>query len=141
MQNAFNKLLQKFSLKLLNGIFYWPTNCLPACLMPSDQHNTTMAKATCLIFSTVQHHFGLRGAFWHTAVCTIHSSWIYLPVPSFVFCSSLLKVKSVNSVVAHDGSLFAMEKIVFFILATLITQLLFKHFSILTGLNTAGNKG
>jgi len=36
--------------KLLNGIFYWLTNCLPTCLMPSDSRNSTMAKATGLTF-------------------------------------------------------------------------------------------
>jgi len=50
---------------------------------------------------------------------------IDLPVPSFVFHSSLLTAKSVNLVVAHDGFLF--------ITATLNTQLLFKYFSIHTG--------
>ena len=46
----------------------------------SDKRNLITAKATGLIlldFFIVQRRFGLRGAFWHTAVCTMHSSWTY----------------------------------------------------------------
>jgi len=41
--------------------------------MPSDLHNSTYR----LDFFTVQHYCSPRGAFWHTAVCTMHSSWTY----------------------------------------------------------------
>ena len=44
-----------------------------------------------LDFFTVRNLFNLRGAFWHTAVRTMH-----LPVSSFVFHSSLLIAKSVE---------------------------------------------
>jgi len=45
--------------------------------MPSDSRNSTMAKATGLIFFAVQHRFSPRGAFCHTAVRAMHSSWTY----------------------------------------------------------------
>jgi len=48
-------------------------------------------------------------------------------VLSFVLHSSLLTEKSVNSVVACDDFLFFNEFSIFFILATLITQLLFNY--------------
>jgi len=51
--------------------------CPPACLMPSDSRNSTMAKTTGLIFFAVQRHFSPRGAFCHTAVHAVHSSWTY----------------------------------------------------------------
>jgi len=47
-----------------------------------------------------------------------------LLVRSFVFHSSLITMKSDNSMVAHDDLLFVKNS-VFFILATLIAQLLF----------------
>ena len=53
--------------------------------MSSDKRNSIMAKAKGL---TVQHHFSLRGAFWHTAVRKMHSSWTY----QFVSHLSLLTV-------------------------------------------------
>jgi len=59
-----------------------------------------------------------------------------LPVFSFVFHSSLLTVKSVNLVVARDGFLErqtitgARSTIVFFIVATSITDVLFEQFLI-----------
>ena len=48
------------------------------CLMPSNQINSTMANGTVSIFFTIQNCFHPRGAFWHTAVCTIHSSSVFL---------------------------------------------------------------
>jgi len=54
-----------------------------------------------------------------------------------VFHLSLLTAKSVDLVVALDGFLFVMENLCIFILATLITKLLFKYFLIYT---TAGNE-
>jgi len=62
-----------------------------------------------------------------------------LPMPSFVFHSSLLTAKSVDLVVAHDGFLFVTEKSSFHIWLLLL-QLLFKYFSVHTGLNVAGNE-
>jgi len=43
--NTFKKLLQNFLKNLFNRIFW-----LTACLMPSDSRNSTMAKATALMF-------------------------------------------------------------------------------------------
>ena len=37
---------------LFNGIVYGLTNCLPACLIPSDKRNLVMAKITGQIFFT-----------------------------------------------------------------------------------------
>jgi len=69
--------------------------------MLSDQHNSTMAKAMRLIFSLLdvtsaqEVPFGIYNTFF-----------MDLSVPSFVFHSSLLTAKSVDSVVVHDGFLF-----------------------------------
>jgi len=51
-----------------------PPACLPASVMPLDLRNSTMAKATGLIFSRC---FSPRGAFSHTAVHAMHSSSTY----------------------------------------------------------------
>ena len=76
----------------------------------------------------------------HTAVCAMHS-----PVSSFVFHSSLLTVKGVNLVssyvlysslltaqfaVACDGFLLKWKTSIFFTVAALITEVLFKQFLI-----------
>jgi len=71
-----------------------------------------------------------------------NSFFMDLPVPSFVFHSSLLTAKGVNSVVARDGFLFVTENFplrngkfsLFFILATLIAQLPFKYIPVLLDL-------
>jgi len=81
----------------------WLTACLPACFQ------TSITWGYVLDFFTVRRHFGVRGALWHTAVCTMHSSWT-----SFVFHSSLLTAKSVDSVVAHDGFLLVTENFLYF---------------------------
>jgi len=54
-----------------------------------------------------------------------------LPVSSFVSHSSLLTVKSVDLIVARDGFLCVME-IIRILVATLITEVLFKQFLIHT---------
>jgi len=91
-QNAFNVLLQNFKKKLLNGIFYWLTDKLTACLMASYQRNLTMAESMCLLFDVASAQ-------------EVPSSWSNQCPHSF-----LLTVKSVNSVVARDGFLFITEK-------------------------------
>ena len=55
-----------------------------------------------------------------------------LPVSSFVFHLSLLTVKSIDLVVARDGFLCTMEIVCIFMVATLITEVLFKQFLICT---------
>ena len=62
----------------------------------------------------------------------MHSVFRDLPESSFVFHSSLLIVNSVNLVVACDGFLCVIEIVpsklsIFFMVATLITELLFKQ--------------
>ena len=62
----------------------------------------------------------------------------YLPESSFVFHSSLLTANNINLVVACDGFLYVMEIVlselsVFFIVATLITEVLFKQLLIQIG--------
>jgi len=68
--------------------------------MPSDSHNSvnkTMAKAIArLDFFAVQCRFSPRGAFCHTAVHAMHSSWTYHGPPSVVSHSSLFITKSVD---------------------------------------------
>ena len=60
-------------------------------LMPSAKHNSTMDKATDLIFT---HHFVSRCAFLPTAAATTHASWTYLYPPlcplSFSFTAQVL---------------------------------------------------
>jgi len=63
--------------------------------MPSDSRNSTMAKATGLIFFAVQHRFSPRGAFSHAAMHTIYSSWTCLG-PHHL---SLLPTKGVEFVI------------------------------------------
>ena len=75
------------------------TDWLTDCLMPSDKCNLITTKATGLIFSLFD--IASTGAFWHTAVCTMHSSWTYqypLCVP-FIFADN----KSVDLAIARDG--------------------------------------
>jgi len=80
--NAFKKLYRIFKkCYSMEFSFDWLTNCLPACLMPSDSRNSMMAKATGLIFFAIQRRFSPRGAFCHTAVHTMHSSWTYHSPP------------------------------------------------------------
>ena len=54
-----------------------------------------MAKAMGLIFSL----FDVTSAFWHTVVCTMHSSWTYRCPP---LCP-IHTVKHVDLAVAHEG--------------------------------------
>jgi len=58
----------------------------------------------------------------------MHSSETYVSVSSFVFCLSLLTVRSIDLVVAHDGFFCVTEIVHIFIVATLITEMLFKQF-------------
>jgi len=88
----------------------WLTNWLTACLIPSDQHNSTMAIRIHVWFFTVRCRFIPRSAFWHTAVFLHGLTSALLCVP-FIFADSK---KSVNSVVSHDGFLFVIEKILYF---------------------------
>ena len=74
----------------------------------------------------VQRCFSPGGAFWHTAVHAMYSSG-FLPVSSFVFHLSLLTVKNIDLVVAHDGFLCVTKIVcIFFMVTTLITEVLFK---------------
>jgi len=83
-----------------------------------------MAKATGLIFFIVRRCFSPRGAFYHAAVNTMHSSWAYQG-PSFVSHSSLLTMKSVDFVVGTGWLQFLMS--VIFIVAFLIAEVLLKQ--------------
>jgi len=64
-----------------------------------------------------------------------------LLVSSFVFHSSLLTVKNVNLVVACNDFLCVTEIIRIFIVAILITEVLFKQFLICNELNIADREG
>jgi len=73
-----------------------------------DHHNSTMAKATRLIFHCST---SLQSKRCLLAYCSTYNTFFMdLPVPCFVFHSSLLTAKSVYSVFAHDGFLFVTEK-------------------------------
>ena len=81
--------------------------------MPSDKRNSITAKATGLIFFTVLRRFGPTGAFRHTAVRTMHSSWTYQCPP---LCP-LLTGKGVNLAVACGGFPSKQKLSIFFIVA------------------------
>ena len=53
-----------------------------------------------------------------------------LPVSSFVYHSSLLTGKGVDLAVAHDGFPSKQKSSIFFIVAILIAEVLFKQFLI-----------
>ena len=95
--------------------------------MLSVKHNLIMAKATGLIFSLFDVA-SARGAFRYTAVHAMRSSGSY----QFVFHSSLLTEKTVDLVVACDGFLCVTKSSIFFMVATLIAEVLFKQFLIRT---------
>ena len=61
---------------------------------------------------------------------TYNALFVDLPVSSFVSHSSLLTAKTVNLVVARDGFPLKQKSSVFFIVATLIAEVLFEQFLI-----------
>jgi len=93
--------------------------------MPSDSRNLTMAKVTGLNFFAIQRRFSLRGAFCHTAVHAMPSSWTYHGPPLYpIHLCSPQKVS-----IARDGfHLLRKSSIV----ATLVTKVLFKQLLIRT---------
>jgi len=92
--------------------------------MPSDLRNSTMTKAMGLIFFAIQHRFSPRGAFCHTALHAIHSSWTHHGPP---LCPHLCSPRKVS--IGRDGfHLLRKSSIV----ATLITKVLFKQLLIRT---------
>jgi len=68
----------------------------------------------------------------------MHSSLTY-QCPPIVFHSSLLTAKSVDLVVACDSFLCVIEIVRIFVVATLITEVLFKEFLICTVLHNELN--
>jgi len=89
--------------------------------MPSD---STMSKATSLFFA-VRCYFSLRGAFCHTDVHTMRSSWTYHGPPlSTIHLCSPRKVS-----IGRDG-FHLLRKLS--VVATLITKVLFKQLLIRT---------
>jgi len=111
----------------------WVSNCLPVCL-PACLHDAfRLAK---LIAAKAMGFFhclmSLQPERCLLAYCsTCNAFFMDLLVSSFVFHSSLLTVKSVDLVVARDGFLCITET-VFFIVATLIIEVLFKQLLICT---------
>jgi len=103
--------------------------------MPSDKHNSITAKAMDLIFFTVWRRFVPRCAFWHTAVCTMHSS-----MPSFVSHSPLLTTKSINFVVRTWWFLLVTEIIHNFHSGYIDCRGSFQQLLIRTALNIASTK-
>jgi len=89
--------------------------------MLSDSRSSTMTKATGLIFFAVQRRFSQRGAFCHTAVHAMHSSWT--PLCPIHLCSP----RKVS--IARDGFHLLQKSS---IVATLLTKALFKQLLIHT---------
>jgi len=85
----------------LNGIFYWLTDCLP------DLHNSTMVKATGLIFHCYTSLQPERYLLPHCYTC--NAFFMDLPVPSFATYSSSLTMKSIDFVVDTWWLPFTME--------------------------------
>jgi len=93
--------------------------------MPSDSRNSAMAKATGLIFFTVQCRFSPKGAFCHTTVHVMHSSWTYHGPP---LCPiHLFSPQKVS--IARDG-FHLLRKLS--VVATSIVKVIFKQFFIRT---------
>ena len=63
---------------------------------------------------------------------TYNAFFMDIPVSSFVSHSSLLTVKSVDLVVVRDGFPSKRKSSIFFIVATLIAEVLFEQFLIRT---------
>ena len=131
-QNAFKKLPQslKIYIYLMEFSTDWPTD------RPTDWSTNW-----CLQTSITQR---LRAWFFYCSMSlqpkrcllayhsTSNTFFRDLPESSIVFHSSLLTVNSISLVVAHDGFLCVTEIIpskssIFFIVATLITEMLFKQ--------------
>ena len=74
--------------------------------MPSDKHNSTVARAMFLLFEVERCPLAYHSMY--------NVFFMDLLVLSFVFHSSLLTAKSVNLVVAHDGFLCIMEIVCIF---------------------------
>jgi len=88
----------------------WLTNCLlaclPACLMPSDQHNSTMARAIRLIFSLFNVVSAQKvpfGILQYVQYFHVLTSALFCVL--FIFADS----ENVDSVVLHDSFLFVMK--------------------------------
>ena len=97
--------------------------------MPSVKHNSIMVKATGLIFSLFDIASAQEVSFGipQYVQCILQGlTSVLLSVP-FIFADS----ENVNLVVAHFRFLLVTRKSsVFFIVATFITEVLFKHFLI-----------
>ena len=63
---------------------------------------------------------------------TYNAFFMDLPVSSFVSQSSLLTAKSADLAVAHDGFPSQWKSSIFFIVATLIAEVLFEQFLVCT---------
>jgi len=85
--------------------------------MPSDSRNSTMAKATGLIFFAVQRCFSQRSAFYHTAVHAMHSPWTYHSPP---LCP--IHLCSARKVSIARNVFYLLQKLS--VVATLITKVL-----------------
>ena len=100
--------------------------------MPSDKRNSITAKAMGL---TVHCLTLLRpGRCLLAYRSTYNAFFMDLPVSSFVSHSSLLTEKGVDLAVARDGFPLKWKWSIFFVVAILIAEVLFKQFLIRTAL-------
>jgi len=117
----FQKVATEFFFKkLFNRISYWLTNCLPDAFRLA--YNSTMAKATGLIFSLF-NVASAREVPFLPCRCTCNAFFMDLPRPSF----HLFSPRKVS--IAHDGFHLLRKSSV---VATLITKVLFKQLLICT---------
>jgi len=92
----------------------FPPSCLPTYLATRCLCNFTMTKAMHGL-----DYFCCLTSLWSNRCLLAYNSmynafFMDSPVPSSVYHSSLLTVKSVDSVVAHDGFLFVTKKFPYF---------------------------
>ena len=105
--NVFKKLLQSLKRMILQKFLL--TDRVADWLMPSDKHKLITAKAMGLIF---HHSTSLQPKSYipHNVQCILHTYNVQCILHGvLVFYLSLLTVKSVNLVVAHDGFLCIMK--------------------------------
>ena len=96
--------------------------------MPSDKCNLITTKTTSLFFHCSTSLRPDRCLLAYHSTCS--AFFMDLPVSSFVSHSSLLTAKNVDLAVAHDGFLSLRKPSVFFIVAILIVEVLFKQYLI-----------
>jgi len=129
--NVFKKLLQNF-LNKKNYLTEFSTDWLTACL-PADSRNSTMAKATSLIFSL----FDVASAREVPFAIPLYIQYVLHGLSMALLCVSFIFVHHEKCQFSGRHVMASIKLSVIFIVATLITKvLLLLH----NGLNISGNE-